>query len=166
YVTYNGGESWRMFNLHSPVQFYVFDPLDSNTVYASSVALFKSTDKGVTWNLLYPSPSQTMGLVSKGDHAEEIVVTRDSIIRSVQAFAVDPGNSKKLYAVISADKAIALYLSTDGGLNWMKEKDLTEKAKNIYILPSSPKDNRTLYITSNTGVTVREYGEWKINKGP
>ena len=34
YVTYNGGESWRMFNLHSPVHFYVFDPLDSNTVYA------------------------------------------------------------------------------------------------------------------------------------
>ncbi len=23
YVTYNGGESWKMFNLHSPVDFYV-----------------------------------------------------------------------------------------------------------------------------------------------
>jgi hypothetical protein len=111
YVTYNGGESWRMFNLHSPVDFYVFDPLDSNTVYANSLALFKSTDKGVTWNLLYPSPSQTLGLVSKGDHAEEMVVTRDSTIREVQALAVDPENSKKLSAVISIDKEIAFYVS-------------------------------------------------------
>src|SRR4029079_6534631 len=101
YVTHDGGNSWRMFNLHSPVNFYVFDPLDSNTVYANSVALFKSTNKGRTWKLLYPSPSETIALVCKGDHAEEIVVTKDSTIRKVQALAVDPKDSKKLYAIIS-----------------------------------------------------------------
>ena len=166
FVTYNGGESWRMFNLHSPVDFYVFDPLDSNTVYANSVALFKSTDKGVTWNLLYPSPSETIGLVSKGDHAEEIVVTRDSTIRDVQALAVDPENSKKLYAVISIDKAIALYVSDDGGLKWAKEKDLKERAKNIFINPFSSKDNRTIYITGNNGVTERNSGQWQTHTNP
>ncbi len=166
YVTYNGGESWRMFNLHSPVHFYVFDPLDSNTVYANSIGLFKSTDKGHTWNLLYPSPSEVTGFVSKGDHAEEVVITRDSTIREVQALAVDPENSKKLYAVISIDKAIALYVSDDGGLSWAKNKDIEERAKNIYIITSSPKDNRTLYITGNTGITVRGNGKWKINKAP
>ena len=131
YVTHNGGESWGMFNLHSPVDFYVFDPLDSNTVYANSVGLFKSTDKGSTWTLFYPSPLETIGLVSKGDHAQEVVVSRDSTIRKVQAFAIDPESSKKLYAVISIDKAVALYVSDDGGLKWTKEKDLKEKAKNI-----------------------------------
>ena len=54
FVTYNGGDSWRIFNLRGPVDFFVFDPLDSNTVYANSIALFKSTDKGNTWNVLYP----------------------------------------------------------------------------------------------------------------
>ncbi len=166
YVTHNGGESWRMFNLHSPVRFYVFDPLDSNTVYANSIGLLKSTDKGLTWSLLYPSPSETTGFVAKGDHAEEILITRDSTIREVQALAVDPENSKKLYAVISIDKVIALYISDDGGSNWTKEKDLEERAKNIYIIPSSPKNNRALYITGNTGITVRDNGKWKINKAP
>ena len=166
YVTHNGGESWRMFNLHSPVDFYVFDPLDSNTVYANSVGLFKSTDKGLTWNLLYPSPAETLGLVSKGDHAEEIVVTRDSTIRDVQAFAIDPVDSKKLYAIISIDKAIALYTSIDGGLKWAKERDLNDKAKNLFINPSSPKDNRTLYITSGAGITVRNNGQWEMYKNP
>ncbi len=39
FVTYNGGESWRMFNLRGMVHFYVFDPLDSNVVYANSIGL-------------------------------------------------------------------------------------------------------------------------------
>ncbi|MEO6722950.1 MAG: hypothetical protein ABIN67_21465 [Ferruginibacter sp.] len=166
YVTYNGGESWRMFNLHSPVNFYVFDPLDSNTVYANSVGLFKSTDRGVTWNLVYPSPSETLGLVSKGDHAEEILVTRDSTVREVQAFAIDPTNSKSLYAIISVDKAIALYTSNDGGSNWTKEKDLIDNAKNLFIDPSSPKENRSLYITSSNGTMVKSNGKWETNKNP
>ncbi|MEO8766090.1 MAG: hypothetical protein ABI416_17440 [Ginsengibacter sp.] len=166
YVTYNSGESWRMFNLHSPVRYYVFDPLDPNTVYAKSVGLFKSTDKGITWNLLYPSPSETTGLVAKGDHAQEIVVTRDSTIREVQALAIDPADSKKLFAVISIDKAIALYISSDGGLKWVKEKELEKQAKNIYVLPSSPKDNRTLYITGTTGITVMANRNFTINKAP
>jgi len=48
YVTYNGGESWRMFNLRGPVRYFVFDPSDPDIVYAKSVALFKSSDRGQT----------------------------------------------------------------------------------------------------------------------
>jgi len=166
FVTYDGGESWRMFNLHSPVDFYVFDPLDSNTVYANSVGLFKSTDKGVTWNLIYPSPSETSGLVSKGDHAEERLVTKDNTIRDVQALAIDPANSKNLYAAISIDKAIALYVSDDGGSKWVKEKDLKERVKNIFINPFSSKDNRTIYITGVDGIMVKNNGQWQTHKNP
>ena len=52
FITHNGGDQWRMFNLHGMVKFYVFDPFDPNTIYAKSLGLFKSTDKGNTWNLL------------------------------------------------------------------------------------------------------------------
>src|SRR4051812_20970857 len=95
YVTHNGGQSWRMFNLRSPVDFFVFDPIDSNTVYANSIALFKSTDRGNTWKVSYPAASEINGVVARGDHAQEVVVTKDSTIRHVLAFAVDPEDSKK-----------------------------------------------------------------------
>jgi len=166
FVTYNGGESWRMFNLRSPINYYVFDPLDSNTVYANSIALFKSTDKGNTWSVLYPAPDEIIGCVSKGDHAQEMVVTRDSTKREVLAFAVDPENSNKLYAAISIDQSIACYISDNGGQQWTKETELEEGARNIYIVPSSTKENRTIYITGKNSITVRENGIWKINKGP
>ena len=54
YVTENGGDVWRMFNLRGGVDFYAFDPKDPNVVYANSSALFRSVDAGKTWNIIYP----------------------------------------------------------------------------------------------------------------
>ncbi|MGN6490532.1 MAG: hypothetical protein ACTHLE_00945 [Agriterribacter sp.] len=166
FVTYDGGNSWRMFNLRGPVHFFTFDPSDSNTVYANSIALFKSTDKGATWNVLYPAASDITAVISKGDHANEIIVTKDSSVRHVQAFAVDPSDSKKLYAVIAINQKNAFYTSTDGGNGWKKETDITEAVRNIFIVPSSPKHNRIVYLATTSGILTNEGGEWKLNKAP
>ena len=166
FVTTNGGKSWRMFSLRGPVKYFVFDPSDSNIVYAKSIALFKSTDHGNTWNILYPAPDEINGIVAKGDHAEERVITKDSTQRNVQALAVDPDNSLKLYAAISVNNAVGYYSSDNQGLSWKKEKDLDHSVKNIFIKPSSPGEDRTLYITGEKSVTVREEGKWRINNGP
>lgn len=166
FVTYNGGKSWRMFSLLGPVKYFVLDPVDPNVAYAKSIALFKSTDKGNTWNIVYPVPSEIKGIVSKGDHAEERIITSDSTRRNVMALAVDPDNSMILYAVISINNAPGYYTSHDQGGHWAKEKELEQEAKNIFIVPSSPKENRTIYITCNNSVIVRENGNWNTNPGP
>ena len=122
FITHDGGESWRMFNLHAMTKFYVFDPLDPNVVYANSLCLFKSSDCGNTWKILYPDPSEIEGLVCRGDHAEEVLVTKDSSSRNILALAVDPANSAKLYAAISINKSTSFYVSNDGGKYWKAEK--------------------------------------------
>jgi photosystem II stability/assembly factor-like uncharacterized protein len=166
FVTYNGGKSWRMFSLRGPVKYFVFDPVDPDVSYAKSIALFKSTDHGKTWNIVYPVPSEVNGIVSKGDHAEEWIITNDSTIRNVMALAVDPDNSMILHAVISTNNAPCYYTSYDQGGHWAKEKELEQEARNIFIVPSSPKENRTIYITGNNSVIVRENGKWNTNPGP
>ncbi|HEY0273271.1 MAG TPA: hypothetical protein VGC22_08810 [Chitinophaga sp.] len=166
YVTYNGGESWRMFNLRSPVHFFVFDPLDSNIVYANALALYKSTDKGHTWQVVYPVAEDIVRVISKGDHAENVIVTKDSTRRKVQALAVDPSNSEKLYAVISIDTATALYVSANGGGSWVRQKELPEAAGNLFITPGRDTSQQTIYITTAKGVYVRSGGNWKFNSIP
>lgn len=166
FATVNGGKSWRMFNLKGPVNYFVFDPADSNTVYANSIGLYKSTDQGNTWALFYPSPSDVSGIVSQGDHASEQLVTKDSIRRKVEAFAVDPANSKKLYAAISLNERSAFYTSDDGGVNWRKERELAGQTKNIYIHPASPGNDRTLYVCGKNSIAKREKGIWTISKNP
>jgi photosystem II stability/assembly factor-like uncharacterized protein len=166
FVTYNGGKSWRMFNLHAPVHFFVFDPIDTNTVYANSIALFKSTDRGNTWKVIYPASDDIVKLVPRGDHAEEVILTRDSTLREVLAMTVDPDFSERLYAVISTNHKAAFYSSTDGGIKWNMQKELEGEVQNIFVVPSSPKEDRTIYLTCTNSVLVREKAVWTSNKGP
>ncbi|HTE31926.1 MAG TPA: hypothetical protein VK666_16205 [Chryseolinea sp.] len=170
YSTTNGGLSWRMFTLHGVIHSYIFDPLDSMVLYAlvrnHSGGLFKSTDAGNTWELLYPAPADVTGIVAKGDHADEVMVTKDSTQRNVTALAVDPENSRQLYATIRISKASAFYVSDDGGSHWSKEKELQEEAMNVYVDPRSPKERRNIYITGKQSVTVRKGGAWTINNAP
>lgn len=166
YVTYDGGLSWRMFSLRGPVKYFVFDPVDSNVVYAYSIALFKSSDRGNTWDIVYPVAEEIKGIVSKGDHAEERIITNASTLSDVLALAVDPDNSNNLHAAISLNNKVAYYTSRDKGCHWIKEKDLENGAKNIFIVPSSPKNDRTICITGKNLVTVRENGRWNTNPVP
>ena len=166
FVTYDGGASWRMFTLSHQARFFVFDPVDPDVVYANSFALFKSEDKGLTWRLFYPELSEVAGKVSKGDHGAEVIVTKDSTRRTVQALAIDPTQSKHLYAAISIDQAVALYTSIDGGAKWTKEKAFDYDIKNIFIDPSSPAGQRTLYVASANGIDQRVDGQWQLYNVP
>ena len=184
-VTYDGGESWRIFNLGSVARYFVFDPVYPNVVYAHSIGLFKSEDKGRTWNLIVPNPAEVTDKISKFDHADEYFVTKDSLRRSVRSMAVDPTQPKQLYAAIQVEQDMGLYSSIDGGQSWKKEKafeelsgpeipfplgrvvnDYEHDIKNIFVDPSSPADQRTLYATCRYGVYQRINGLWKYYKAP
>jgi photosystem II stability/assembly factor-like uncharacterized protein len=166
FATYDGGSFWRMFNLKGPIDYYVFDPIDSNTVYANSIALFKSVDRGHTWSLFYPQPTQVDRIISKGDHASELVINKDSTLRRVLALAIDPSDSRILYASISVDERSALYRSEDGGIHWQKLRELPDQTKNIFIHPYSDETDRTLVICGKNWIAKREKGIWKANKTP
>ena len=166
FVTHDGGKSWRMFSLRAPINYFVFDQSDPDIIYANSIALFKSRDRGNTWNILYPAPDEIKGIVSKGDHAEETVITKDSTTRKVLALAVDPDNSMKLYAVVSVNNIVSFCISGDQGVTWTKERMHENGVRDIYVDPSSPKKDRTLYLTGKNSITVREKGIWRTNACP
>src|SRR5690349_24442411 len=75
YITHDGGKSWRMFNLRGVVRFFVFDPLDPKVMYAQATGLWRTTDAGETWKLVYPKPTTIKTIVMRSDHSDEIFIT-------------------------------------------------------------------------------------------
>jgi len=70
YISHDGGKSWRMFNLRGVVEFFVFDPRDKNVIFAQATGLWRSTDNGDTWNLVYPKPSSVKGVRMNSAHSD------------------------------------------------------------------------------------------------
>jgi photosystem II stability/assembly factor-like uncharacterized protein len=154
YITHDGGQSWRMFNLRGVVRFFVFDPLDPKVMYAQASGLWRSSNAGETWKLVYPKPGKIKTIVMKSDHADETLVADPDPLGGITALAIDPTNSKVLYA--AADKNHpALFVSNDWGESWERKYDLPETPRRIWIDSRSPRDSRTLFIAGPHFVSVK-----------
>jgi photosystem II stability/assembly factor-like uncharacterized protein len=148
YISHDGGETWRMFNLRGVVQFFVFDPLDRKVIYAQADGLWRSEDAGDTWSLVYPQPSHLREIKMNSDHADEELVAEPNPAGTITAMAIDPSNSRIIY-VAAGDKKkgpSGLFVSRDGAKNWMKQDDLPGLADRLWVNPHSPENARTLYI--------------------
>lgn len=160
YLTKDAGASWRMFNLRTRASIFVFDPVTPSTMYAYGLGLFRSTDGGVRWNLLYPAPEQVLTVAIVGDHGDEVLRTRAGGEERITALAVDPADSKVLYAAMTSNRQTTLRVSTDWGRSWKAAGNLADGARAIYVDPHSPRTDRTLAVAGNTRVTTREGGAW------
>ncbi len=129
YITHDGGHRWRMFNLRGTVRFFAFDPVDPRTIYAGVTGLWRSSDAGETWSLVWPRPATVTGVEMNSDHADETIVSSDNPLGAILAFAIDPHNSRKLFA----GTAKALYVTSDAGKSWTKSMDLPEKALRVQV---------------------------------
>lgn len=155
YITHNGGKSWRMFNLEGRTRFFVFDPNDPRTIYAEGIGLWRSTDNGTSWALIYPKPSNITGVKSPRDEAGETLLTKTpSPMGRITALAIDPANSKVLYAAGGTKGSRSIFLSRDGGSDWKKEAALPEAAQHIWVDPASHRRSRTLIVAGAHFVLV------------
>jgi photosystem II stability/assembly factor-like uncharacterized protein len=156
YITHDGGKTWRMFNLRGVVDFLVFDPKDPKTMYAHATALWRSTDDGETWNLVYPSPDSVKGVKMNSDHSDETILADPDPLGPMASLAVDPSDSKILYAVAGADESPALFVSRDFGKTWQKQVSLPNRARNIWVDPQSPPQSRKIFLANAHTVTISQ----------
>jgi photosystem II stability/assembly factor-like uncharacterized protein len=166
YITHDGGQSWRMFNLRGTVKFFAFDPKDSQIVYAQTTALWRSQDGGRAWRLLYPNASSVKSIQMNSDHAEEILIAEPDPLGSITALAIDPDDSRVLYAAASKASANGLFVSRDSGQTWRREAGLPERALHIWVDPRSARDARALILGCKHSIQVKRASGMETRAAP
>src|SRR5579872_5587267 len=155
YITHDAGASWRMFNLRQPTRFFVFDPRDPKTMYAQAVGLWRSADSGRSWSLVHPDPATVTGISIAGDHGEVDLITQSGSGERMTALAIDPADSRVLYAAMDRQGAAYLAVSHDHGKTWQQDAQLPAGGLRVYVDPASPQNDRTLYVVGRNTIARR-----------
>ncbi|MGC1462801.1 MAG: hypothetical protein WA802_11400 [Terracidiphilus sp.] len=127
YITRDGGQSWRMFNLRSGISTFAFDPGNPKRVYAAGAALWRSDNRGQTWRMVFPNPLKNTVEHQNGDHSD---VTLTSSGKSyvpglnISQVIVDPSDSNVLHIAFSDPQngGTTLLVSKDGGASFRSER--------------------------------------------
>jgi len=161
YISHDGGHSWRMFNLRGPVHFFVFDPQQARTIYAGNQGLWRSTDDGESWQLIWPAPASIRDVRMSSDHSDETLISDANRVGEIVALAIDPADSKVLVAGAVKEGKSAVFISSNAGGTWNKVRDLADAPQKIWIDPHSDKAARDIYVSGKGGVSVRYHGTWQ-----
>ncbi len=166
YKTTDGGESWVPLNIglmSLDIRSLAIDPYNPDIVYAGlgdGAGIYKTSDGGQLWEGINhgirvecPSYLQRVGEVSPGMSLNLPVRIAGGDYyslpwSSIESIVIDPVDTQTLYA---ADLYLGVYMSTDGGENWIAINDgLTTRAVKSLSLSA---DGWILYAaTSGEGV--------------
>src|ERR1039458_364894 len=142
YVTRNNGESWHMFNLRGHTDAFAFDPVDPNVIYAGNSALWRTSDSGQTWKMIFPDPARNTVEHQIGDHSEYILITSDPAFPggNLTNIVIEPkgdaksgqGSAEHIYLSFEQRGQPAVIVSSaDGGVNWSR---LTTLPQHVLLL--------------------------------
>jgi photosystem II stability/assembly factor-like uncharacterized protein len=128
YITHDGGQSWRMFNLHSGITTFAFDPGKPSRIYAGNAALWRSDDSGQTWRMLFPNPAKRTVEHQNGDHSDYTLTSNDGNYvtgLNIHQIVVDPQDSNLLHIAFSdpLSAGTTLLISKDGGASFRHESE-------------------------------------------
>jgi photosystem II stability/assembly factor-like uncharacterized protein len=166
YITHDGGQSWRMFNLRGTVKFFAFDPNNPRVIYAQATALWRSVDNGETWELVYPRPSHVRAIRMESDHADETIVSEPDPLGEIRAFAVDQRDSHVLYAAGAKGSSAALFVSHDSGNTWERKRSLKEPIAHIWVNPYSRLDEESVVLAGKHSIAWQSAGGARTYSSP
>jgi len=154
FKTTDGGSTWNNINSnlafqYSPAVYFIqeiiFDLSDNtyNSLFiCTQMGLFKTTNGGLHWNLLYPK-----------------TITTESDFKTVSYLAQDPDDKNILFigtgnAHENSDGSGNIFKSTDGGNTWNEIKISVNNVviHGIFIDKLSPQNNRTIFVSTGEGI--------------
>ena len=120
-----------MFNLRGHTDAFAFDPVDPRVIYAGNSALWRSSNYGQTWKMIFPKPGRNTVEHQIGDHSEYILTTSDSafpggnltkiVIEPKSGAKIGQGSAEHIFLSFEQKGQPAVIVSSaDGGVNWSR----------------------------------------------
>jgi len=127
YITQDGAQSWRNFNLRAGMETFAFDPGNSKRIYAGGAALWRSDDTGRTWRMIFPNPAKQTIEHQNSDHGDYSLTSNDASYVSglmIRQIVVDRADSNVLHIAFSDPRngGTTLLISEDGGASFRHER--------------------------------------------
>ena len=164
YITHDNGHSWRMLNLRGGNLVFAFDPADPQVIYAGNAALWRSSDSGWTWKMLFPNPARNTIEHQLGDHSDYSLTSSDPAYPGgdISSIAVVSGNSQQnsrtspehLYLSFQQKNETAVIVSSaDGGVSWNRLATLPQR-----VLLLTPQDNGLIAVSGSAAYRIASDG--------
>jgi len=180
YISLDAGRTWSTFQLGSFTKAFAYDPVREDVIYAGAQGLFRSKDKGKTWELIFPNPKNGVKQRHMGDHGSTVLLAPPPWPQNpanVDAIAIDPENPASIYVAVWSSfikgtrtdgkrGELLLYHSRDEGETFEclgefpvnQEVAAYNKALCIYIDPTSPINMRRVYLFTTAGLFKSQDG--------
>jgi photosystem II stability/assembly factor-like uncharacterized protein len=168
YITHDNGQSWRMINLHGVINTFAFDPTNSQVIYAGNAALWRSSDSGRSWKMLFPSPNRNTIEHQLGDHSDFSLTSGDPAYPGgeISAIAVAPtlnressernGRGQPEHLFLSFEQkghAAVIVASIDGGTSWSRLATLPQR-----VLLLIPQDSGLIAVSGSAAYRIANDG--------
>ena len=168
YITHDGGQTWREFNLRTRVDAFAFDPSDPKVIYAGASGLFRSDDGGNRWRLIFPSVASGVSERMIGDHADHSFVAGDNWPGGmIQAITVDRDDASHMLIGIKSPAGLCVFFSADRGQTWREGCKVPGSAfRSLYLDPTSARDDRRLFVFTDRGAHTARVNDDRFKVEP
>lgn len=117
YVSHNAGIDWERKNLQGATIKAYFDPNREGVVYAGGTGLYRSTDSGNTFNLIFPKEEEIIERRNSDETSMQYLLTNTNYPndKQVKDILVNPNDSDNIFVLLYYGKKGIVFESKDNG---------------------------------------------------
>lgn len=144
FVSNNGGENWQRKDTKGVVNSVTFDPNKEGIIYVGGSGLYKSTDNGKKFEMIYPKKDKIITEMNRFEDGKTFYYTTDGYetFKPIRNIAIDPDDSNHIF--------IAQYDFNNGVI--LESKDGGNSFERIYEYSTKADDYVTKMFVENDGL--------------